>query len=128
MHHHSQQHIPHAALAPAGKGVADLFPGRAVLGQRALPTVSGLAACGLHVKDGVDQVPGDSYTGTSSLVHFSKVFGHHLPLHVGHIVWEHGGILLLILSLRTGSKLPMRQKTFRVRESETGIFSKLPMQ
>ena len=27
-----QQHIPRAALAPAGKGVADLFPGRIVLG------------------------------------------------------------------------------------------------
>ena len=27
-----QQHIPRAALAPAGKGVADLFPGRVVLG------------------------------------------------------------------------------------------------
>ena len=32
----AQQRIPHAALTPAGKGVVNLFPGRIVLGQRAL--------------------------------------------------------------------------------------------
>ena len=89
-----QQHIPRAALAPAGKGVADLFAGRVVLGQRALSTVSGLAAGGLHIEDGVDHVPGAAHLGASPLVHFSKVFGQHLPLRIGHIAWVHGDLLL----------------------------------
>nr|WP_288922405.1 hypothetical protein [uncultured Ottowia sp.] len=58
----AQQRIPHAALTPAGKGVVNLFPGRIVLGQRALLTASGLAACGLHMEDGVDHVPGAALT------------------------------------------------------------------
>ena len=37
-----QQHVPHAALTPAGKGVADLFPGWVVLGQRAPLAAGGL--------------------------------------------------------------------------------------
>ena len=48
-----QQHIPHAALTPAGKGVVGLFPRRVVLGRR-----KSLTTRGLHMKDGVDHVPG----------------------------------------------------------------------
>ena len=36
--------------------------------------------------------------------HFSKVFGQHFLLRVGHIAWVYEGILLFIWGLRTGSK------------------------
>ena len=39
-----------------------------------------------------------------SFVHFSKVFGQHFLLRVGHIAWVYEGILLFIWGLRTGSK------------------------
>ena len=73
-----QQRIPHATLAPAGKGVADLFAGQVVLGQRALSTVSGLAAGGLHVKDGIDHVPGATHPGAVCAFTCRKVLLHNL--------------------------------------------------
>ena len=79
-----QQHLPHAALTPAGKSVVGLFPGRVVLGRR-----KSLATRGLHMEDGVDHVPGAAHPGTPSFIHFSKVFGLHLPLRVGHVAWIH---------------------------------------
>ena len=99
-----QQHVPHAALTPAGKGVADLFAGRVVLGQRALSMVSGLAAGGLHIEDGVDHVSGAAaHPGPACTFACRKVLWHDLPLFVGHVTWLHDKSLPQIPSLRTGS-------------------------
>ena len=92
-------------LAPAGKGVVDLFAGRVVLGQRALSTVSGLAAGGLHIEDGIDHVPGAAHPGPTCMFACRKVLLHDLPLFIGHVTWIHDESLLQIpsLSLRADS-------------------------
>ena len=43
-----------------------------------------LATRGLYMEDGVNHVSGVVLPRTSSLVHFSKVFGQHLPLLIAH--------------------------------------------
>ena len=88
-----------------GKGVVDLFAGRLVLGQRALLTVSGLAAGGLHVKDGVDHVPGAVHPGSACTFACWKVLLLNFPLFIGHVTWIHDESLLQIPSLRTGSEM-----------------------
>ena len=98
-----QQHIPTPLLAPTGKGVVDLFPGRVVFGQCALSTVSALADGGLHIEDGVDHVPSAAHPGAACTFACRKVRLHDLPLFIGHVTWIHDGGLPQILSLRTAS-------------------------